>query len=151
MTVDDVGAAGDPRPLQRRGEVGHVREQVVLGQRPRGARVHVGDGDARREGHLGGQVRVVAPGVDDDLGALRGQLERQGGHVDVLAARVGLADAGERAGVLGDQGDAQGRPGAGRDGSCDHPRVRGGRDQVLQGREDVGGADPSPGPPSRQG
>jgi hypothetical protein len=105
--VDHVGRPGRPAAEERAGEVVHVGEQGVLGQRARRPGVDVLDSHPVTHRHPVGEGGVVPPGVDRHLEAAALEGEREGGDVDVLAAGVDGAERGQRAGVLGDQGDAQ--------------------------------------------
>ena len=75
-------------------------EKVILGQRPGRPGRHVLDGHAGRERHRIGQVAPVPACMHSDLMASLGEGHGERGDVHVLAASVGTAQHGQRAGVL---------------------------------------------------
>jgi hypothetical protein len=89
--VHDIGRGRAQVPAQARGEVAHVRQQVVLRHLVRRPGVDVHHSVTLRGGHLGWQVRCVAPGEDSDLVPDPAQRRRQLGDVQVLSACVHFA------------------------------------------------------------
>ena len=110
VAVDDVRPVAAPLALELVGERVHVPEQLVLRQHARRAGVDVVDLDPGVERHAPRRRGVVAPRVDDDLGAPRRQPPGERGDVDVLAPGVDAPEDRQRASVLRDQGDAHPTP-----------------------------------------
>ena len=106
MGVGDVGdAVGEPVTRQRAPELVHVRGELVLRQRSRGA-----GGDVDQPHPLGELDRLgrrgrFSAGVDGDVVAPRAEAGRQLGDVDVLPARVLPAERGQWTRVFRYQGD----------------------------------------------
>jgi hypothetical protein len=110
VRVHDVRRLGAPGRSQLAREVGHVRRQVVLRDRPRRAGVDVVHRHPGRELDARGQVGVVAARVHDDLDVAARQRRGQRGDVHVLPAGVHAAQHGERARVLGHHRDSHRLP-----------------------------------------
>lgn len=108
VRVGQVGRSAGPLAFQELAELRHVGQQLVLGQAVRRPGGHVPDLQAGADADGAGQGGAVAAGVDGHPVAAFGELSGQLGDVHVLAAGVGAAECGQRAGVFGDQGDLQG-------------------------------------------
>jgi hypothetical protein len=106
--VDDLGQPLGVEPLgaQPLGEIAHVRQQLLGRQRHGGTGGDVHDAHSLADLHDGGQVGVVAAGVDPDVVAQLGQCGGELGHVALLHAGGGRG--GQRARVFGDHRDAHG-------------------------------------------
>jgi hypothetical protein len=105
VRVHDVGRRGGPLLAEHPGELGHVREQLVLRQLPWRTGGDVRHVVAVLGDHPLGQRLVVPAGVHGDLVAPLRQARGEGGDVHVLPTGVHPADRGQGAGVLADQLD----------------------------------------------
>jgi len=82
-----------------------MRGQLIAGQRGQRAGGHVLDGHPRRENRAAGQPARVPAGVDGDPVPELGQGPRVRGDAGCLRKWVLAVAPGERAAVVGDEGD----------------------------------------------